>query len=536
MTFRSTRWLMLTIVLALVLGAPLIGRPIWDTAAQADVGLSFAEGDDANLLENPSFEDGFYYSIDPHTGIIATELEVGEGWTLWYDNVQECPEYDPDCPNPASYNRRPEYKREEGTPRVYAGAKAQKFFTTYGTHTAGFYQAVEVPADSWLRFSIWVWAWSSDKDIAEHSFQPGYYALEVGIDPTGGEAWDSDDIEWSEPIVRHDEWVQLTVDAHAITDTITVWTRGTQTWPVKHNDSYWDEAELVLLETPPEPTATPGPTHTPYPTPGITPGGYEPPECPHWQMAWSDDFAALTEDWGMDAAEGSVAIESGALWARNGSGSADAFPITWSEHAWPAEGDVRLSFRFAFENHTAYGSTIGVGSECYDGDRTLAPFDPYGIEDIVRIHHQVISPSAGEYSVSLLGQPVWEGVLGDTAWHTLELELRQSTYTLSMDGIERGSAVSHWRPQSLYFGNPVIVWQQGRWTEVGIDDVVFERCSDAYWMSLPLVVNRYQAGVAPTPTATQPPTLMAPTPTHTPDGPPTIPSRGGARPSSRDKK
>jgi len=529
MEFRSTHRVILIVAAISLLAIPLLSHQPSRFAARADGG--------PNLIENPGFEGGFYYAEDPHTGTIATELELGEGWHPWYDNVQECPEYEPDCANPASYNRRPEYKREEATSRVYAGSKGLKFFTTYGTHTAGFYQTVEVLPESWLRYSIWVWAWSSHKDYPEHSFSPGDYAMSVGIDPTGGDAWDSDDIEWSEPVVRHDEWLQISVDVYAITDTVTVWTRGTQTWPVKHNDSYWDEAALVVLESPPEPTATPGPTATPYPTPGITPGGYEPPLCPHWQTVWADDLSELSEGWGSDAAAGSVGIEQGALWTRNGASAAESFPIAWSEQDWSAPEDLRLSFRFAFENPTAYGSTIGVGSRPYDGARTLAGSPaPYGIEDIVRIHHQLVSPGVGEYSVSLLGERVWQGTLGDASWHTLELELRQSTYVLRVDEVGRGQATSHWRPQSLYVGNPVIVWQQGRWTEAGIDDVVLERCSDSYWLALPLVVERYDQPAAATPTATAIQTIVAPTPTHTPTLPLSSPPRQGARPASRDRR
>lgn len=477
----------------------------------------------ANLLANPGFEGAFTGRHDPYTGIWANELSVAEDWELWYDNSEGCPVYDPGC-NEDWYNRRPEYKAEEDTSRVRSGDKGQKFFTTYGAHTAGFYQSVGVPADSWVRFSIWVWAWSSQKDIPEYSFQPGDYRLSVGIDPTGGTDWQSQDILWSEPIVQHDAWVQLQIDAYTEADQVSVWTRGAPLWAVKHNDSYWDDGELIVLDKPPAPTPTPSPTSTPYPTPDPTPTGYEPAPCWQWDTVWKDDFTgAELVDWGQDPAEGSIDTKSGALWLRNGPSDHETFPLVWSEHPWPDRDDLRLSFRFAYENITAYGSTIGVGSAPYDGERILDDAgggaglekirrildDPVllddpeetesleeilqlleglekleSTEDILRIHHR-----EGEYSVQLLGRTVWQGTPGDQEWHHLALELAGTTYTVSVDGEEVGQGVSYWRPHSLYLGNPVIVWNEGRWSEVAIDDVHLQLC-EARTLCLPLIMRR----------------------------------------------
>ncbi|MFO7918087.1 MAG: hypothetical protein R6V13_08415 [Anaerolineae bacterium] len=472
-----------------------------------------------NLLTNPGFEDEFTPREDPYTGVLANELGVAEGWEPWYDNSQGCPAYDPRCEDPDWYNVRPEYKAEEATLRVRSGDKAQKFFTTYGTHTAGFYQMVEVPADSWVRFSVWTQVWSSNKDLPEHSFLPGYYRLSVGIDPMGGTDWQSEDILWSEPTVRHDGWVQLQIEAYAEAKEISVWTRGAPIWAVKHNDSYWDDAELIVLEGTPRPTPTPSPTNTPYPTPQSTPADHTPDLCWGWDTIWKDGFegSELT-DWGQDAAEGSIDMEGGALWLRNGSSPYKAFPLAWSEGPWPAEDELRLSFRFAYGNVTAYGSTIGVGSAPYDGQRTLAgaegverfeeilrsryhanggdveltPEDVQctidkrieGTEDILRIHHR-----EGDYSIQLLGDTVWKGTPGDETWHDLSLEIAGTTYTVSVDGVKVGKGASHWRPHSLHLGNPMIAWSRGRWTEVAIDDVRLERCKTKTPPRLPLITR-----------------------------------------------
>lgn len=442
-------------------------------------------------LANPGFEGDFSYRHDPYTDIWAGELSVADGWDLWYDNSQECPDYDPDC-NPQSYNRRPEYKRETNLERVRSGESAQKFFTTYGTHTAGLYQKLDVDPDSWVQFSIWVMAWSSNKDITDHSFIPGPYAVSVGIDPTGGESWEAPEIQWSVPITRHDEWVYLEVAAHTVSGSISVWTRATQHDPVKHNDSYWDDAELVVLDEPPTPTPTPTATRTPAPTPQPTPDGYEPPTCASWHTAFEDGFEGSSLDgWDRDPADGSVSIQGGALRLANGTAVGEHFPVVWLLQPLPGTGDMRVSFRFAFTDATGYGTTIGIGSQVYAGERSLAGSpDPPGIEDILRVHHR-----DGEYSIELLGQTAWVGTPGDETWHTVDLELREATFILSLDGVEQARGTSLWRPQTLFAGNPVIVWDRSYWTEVSLDNVHVRRCDVP--LVLPCVMNRHTVAEPP---------------------------------------
>jgi uncharacterized repeat protein (TIGR01451 family) len=230
-----------------------------------------------NLLVNPGFEDGFSERLDPYAPWegIRGELTVANGWELWYDNV----------PGQDGYNFRPEYKPEDahlyGGQRVRSGRFAQKFFTTYSTHTAGFYQRVPVPEGSEVTFSIWVQVWSSHHDDPNESREPGNYRTYVGIDPFGDTDWQSEDIVWSEPVLIYDEWVDLSITAVAQADHVTVFTKGAPEWRVKHNDSYWDDARLVtdlpfktflpLVVKYPTPTPTATSTVTPTPTPTNTP-------------------------------------------------------------------------------------------------------------------------------------------------------------------------------------------------------------------------------------------------------------------------
>jgi len=251
--------------------------------AGAIIGLALsnqAEGS-YSLLVNPGFEDGFSYRPDPYAPWEGPkgELEVANGWELWYDNV----------PGQDGFNYRPEYKSEDGHAhpdplRVRSGRYAQKMFTFSSTHTAGLYQQVAVPEGSELEFSTWVVVWSSSEDDPHHSTLPGKYWLSVGIDPYGGTDAYSEQIVWSDPIEHYDEHVQLLVTAEAQADHVTVFTKAAPEWRVKHNDSYWDDARLVM-DLPfkaflplvlknygtPIPTMTPTATSTSTPTPTYTP-------------------------------------------------------------------------------------------------------------------------------------------------------------------------------------------------------------------------------------------------------------------------
>jgi hypothetical protein len=222
-----------------------------------------------NLLVNPGFEGNTY-----KTEALGTSLSSNmvEGWLPW------------SVLGDATVNREVEYKVIDAaasgdTYRVHGGNMAQKFFTTWGTHTAGMYQRVRVPAGSQVTFSIWVQVYSGERDLLSggepisdlqwpknrHDRRgPGFYRASAGIDPTGNTpagfgAPPSAATVWSEPVtefetrrvtengVAYDAWVQLEVSAIAQGEWVTVYTRGMPEYAVKHNDSFWDDASLVAV-------------------------------------------------------------------------------------------------------------------------------------------------------------------------------------------------------------------------------------------------------------------------------------------------
>lgn len=217
-----------------------------------------------NLLQNPGFEGNF-----SERG--ASEVTVADNWNPWWktgtdEQVEE------------GYLRRPEYKpfyeyaKAEGFPsRTHSGAKSQKLFNNYATHDGGILQEVSVPKGAKVRFSIWAMVWSSQEDDPYVSKKPGRYQVRVGIIPTGGIDPFVGGVVWSQPAEVYDQWVQLSVEAVAQADRVTVVTRSTVQYRNKNNNSWWDDANLEVL-TPPTPTPVP-PTPTPRftPTPTITP-------------------------------------------------------------------------------------------------------------------------------------------------------------------------------------------------------------------------------------------------------------------------
>jgi len=85
--------------------------------------------------------------------------------------------------------------------------------------------------------------------------KPGYYAVTVGIDPTGATpagvgAPPPASVIWSEPSLQPDDWVRQVIQAKAQGGAVTVYTKGQPQWAVKHNDSWWDDACLRVVGAP----------------------------------------------------------------------------------------------------------------------------------------------------------------------------------------------------------------------------------------------------------------------------------------------
>jgi hypothetical protein len=190
-----------------------------------------------NLLYNGDFENEFH----PWRG--TAELHMADGWTPWWVAQTGA--------DPTWKNRRPEYKRATlavDPGRIRNGASSQQYFTFWGTHVAGLWQQVVVEPGARLRFRAWGHAWSSEADRPRPSQNPTHVHMSIGIDPMGGTDPMSSSIVWSPDQSAIDDWRLFAVEAGAVTPIITVFFRSAPEWPKKHQDIYWDEATLEVLE------------------------------------------------------------------------------------------------------------------------------------------------------------------------------------------------------------------------------------------------------------------------------------------------
>jgi len=194
-----------------------------------------------NLLQNPGFEQP-YITINGDAG-----LQVAANWQPWFKTTPG---------GSSAINARPEYKPAPST-RVRSGAAAQEYNTFFATHTAGVYQRVPVSPNVDLRFSVYVYVWSSatftNPDVSE---QPNTVIINVGIDPTGGTDPDSPSIIWSADAEYYDQYREMSVVAKSKGTAVTVFVRTAPQGYVGVNNVYLDDAALVPLSAMP----TPGPT------------------------------------------------------------------------------------------------------------------------------------------------------------------------------------------------------------------------------------------------------------------------------------
>lgn len=239
-----------------------------------------------NRIQNPGFEadwgDERSHSVlvIPVSGIPEIH-EIGNifsppNWLTWF--YHEPGVFDqPEC--------RDAHKSIDAR-RVRSGEKGMLFFTFFRAHWGGFLQQVSVEKGKRYRATGWAHAWSNhngdgfphphdgrwsegagDQEIVwPESSQPSdtgdqqqdakaNFTFRVGIDPTGGANPMADGIVWGYGFHIYNGYVQqLSVEAVAQADTITVFLSSKTLWAFCHSDAYWDDAELVQVgDEPPEP-------------------------------------------------------------------------------------------------------------------------------------------------------------------------------------------------------------------------------------------------------------------------------------------
>jgi LysM repeat protein len=224
----------------------------------------FGQGNE-NLLDNPGFETPFSSRAGDPAPLVA------ESWQPWHIDRNPAtddewrnrpPVYEPAAPESVSID---DSNRDNF--RVRSGSNAQLYYNnTFWAHDGGVYQQVSgIASGTELRFSVYAYIWSSTFDDREISENPGDVAIQVGIDPSGGENPESPNIEWSIPISnQYDAYREYSIITTATSDTVTVWVRSTVGFPALNTYIYLDDAVLaetvsnVVFTSTPQPTATDG--------------------------------------------------------------------------------------------------------------------------------------------------------------------------------------------------------------------------------------------------------------------------------------
>lgn len=221
-------------------------------------------GGDTNLVDNPSFEGQYSAYIPPNghpdcpAGICAT-AQMAPNWIPWWRS------HDPSDPD--YIIRMPEYKPASpifnDPVRVRSGQAAQQYFTFFSTHEAGFLQQSAVIPGVTYRFQVWGHSWSAqDDDDAYSGPEDGLLIQKVGIDPTGGDDWQSANIIWGAERLQYDIYGLFEIAATAQAPTMTLFVYSQPAFPVKHNDVYWDDATLFVVNQGTTPPPPPPPTDT----------------------------------------------------------------------------------------------------------------------------------------------------------------------------------------------------------------------------------------------------------------------------------
>ena len=239
------------------------------------------------FVKNPGFEGPAWQTNAVGTSVSSWLGADWQPWSVLGDQIE---------------NREVEYKlitletsnSSDLRSHVRSGKHSQQFFTNGASHTAGFYQKIQVPPNSQLTFAIWVQMQTGQnliyvdgRYVSDLAGGGGNYYAQVGIDPTGATpaAFGAPlpaSVQWSEPLwdisaYGQDEkgnpadlWVPISISAQAQGAWITVYTSGKCKYPTKYNSSFWDDASLTISQpptpTPRPPTATLPPTATALPT------------------------------------------------------------------------------------------------------------------------------------------------------------------------------------------------------------------------------------------------------------------------------
>lgn len=146
--------------------------------------------------------------------------------------------------------------------------------------------------------------------------------------------------------------------------------------------------------------------------------------CAAWQVVFVDEFDSDSGGWQKSPAGGSIQYGGGAVKLSRNWGQ--TFPIMWRNDIFGIGAEQVFAFeaKVKHENITAYGTTVALGTDAYNGQR-YAQGDLYPIlhfENVLQIHHY---DQEARVSV-LLNTPVSYADPADPDWHVIRIEVYPS--------------------------------------------------------------------------------------------------------------
>lgn len=187
-------------------------------------GISPAQAQAANLLQDPGFEGESYSFVSADPLALAVTYNVPAGWG---GAVVQSPRSQPWMNvHPTGFPHTGPFRR--------SGNRSFHMARGGGTFTAYLYQRVNVVPGTPLQGGAWAFIDNGS----------GTSVVRAGIDPTGGIDPFSGSVVWSAWNGNGFNWTPVTVNSTAVSGTVTLFLFATQTFPVDPNGVYWDDAFL----------------------------------------------------------------------------------------------------------------------------------------------------------------------------------------------------------------------------------------------------------------------------------------------------
>ncbi len=202
-----------------------------------------------NLLQNPGMNL-------PYTD----GNKQPNGWGRWFQVIDK-----PSDASALQYALNPNFNAETNASGqhpelILEGDAAAHIGRQYDPWIGGLSQGVgNIPPGSQVRFCAYSRLYAQNRNYGKGD--PSVSGMngrsQVGIFPDGDTTWDNGNITWSAMANPHDTWGQICVEATVgASGRVTVFTRND--WRGSgaiHLDSWWDQAELVIIGA--QPTAQP---------------------------------------------------------------------------------------------------------------------------------------------------------------------------------------------------------------------------------------------------------------------------------------